>query len=125
MRSRVSIFLSEGLLDILPHCLTMELALGNRITAPRAYEMGLINQVVPDAELMPAAMAMADQILALPPLAVRYTLEAVRNLKKSRIVHANSGQWIESTLEKLMATDDYREALKSFMEKRRPIYTGR
>ncbi len=125
LRSRVPTFLVRGLVDVFPHCQAVELGLGKKIDARKACELGLLNRVVPDSELMPAAMETAGEILELPPLAVRSVVEGVRKLRKSRMVGAEVEKWIASTQDELLATEDYAESLNSFVEKRKPVYRGR
>jgi enoyl-CoA hydratase/carnithine racemase len=66
----------------LPHAIAMEISLSETITARRAYELGLVNRVVPDAELLPAAMQWARRIAALPPTAVRIAVMKVRDRRR-------------------------------------------
>jgi enoyl-CoA hydratase/carnithine racemase len=103
----------------------VELGLGKKIEAQKALELGLLNRVVPDSQLMPAAVEMAEEMLELPPLAVRSVVEGMRKLRKSRTVGADIEAWIASTLDRLLTTEDYVESLQSFVEKRKPVYKGR
>lgn len=125
MRSVMPHPLINGIAGALPDCLVTELGLGARITAYRAYEMGLINRVVADEDLLPEAKKTAETIASLPPLAVESVLEGLR---RSRVLGPRDGdlrRWQEATTRKLLESNDYREALASFLEKRPPTYEGR
>jgi enoyl-CoA hydratase/carnithine racemase len=65
-----------GFLHGLPRHVAMELALGIRISAPRAYDLGLVNRLVADDQLLPTAIALAKELCSLP----RATLIANRSL---------------------------------------------
>jgi enoyl-CoA hydratase len=66
-----------GYLYRFPRNVSMELALGLRMDARRAYELGLVNRLVPDAELLPSAIDLAKQICGLPRGAVMANRELV------------------------------------------------
>jgi enoyl-CoA hydratase/carnithine racemase len=117
--------LLDGIAGALPDCLVTELALGRRIDARRAYEIGLLNAVVDDGELMTEATARAEEIGRLPPLAVE---AVVAGLRRSRAIRPDASElrrWQEQITERLRASEDQREALASFLEKRPPRYEGR
>ncbi len=102
----------------------LELILGgDPITAQEAYRMGLVNQVVPAAELIPAARALAKKIMANAPLAVRFAMEAVNHgLELSQ----QEGQFLEATLFGLVATtEDMKEGTRAFLEKRPAKFVGK
>jgi enoyl-CoA hydratase len=69
-----------GYLYRFPRNVSMELALGLRMEAKRAYELGLVNRLVPDAELLPSAIDLAQQLCRLPRGAVTANRELVDSL---------------------------------------------
>ena len=106
----------------IPWAVAMELLLtGRPITAQRAYDIGLINRVVPAADLMDEAMKLAETICKNGPLAVRTAKEiAVRALG------LESGFVLEKALgDRVMKSDDAKEGPRAFAEKRAAKFTGR
>lgn len=102
---------------------TKELVLlGNNINGERALWMGLINDLVPLQKLEEQAQKFAEQFLSLPPLAV--------GLSK-KIIHEGqfmerAGQDLEMEAQsKLLQTEDFKEAIASFFEKRKPVFKGK
>jgi enoyl-CoA hydratase len=102
----------------------MEMILtGTPINAEEARAVGLVNRVVPAAELMTAARAMAAELASKPPLAVRYAMEAVH---RGVDMSFNEACQLEAALFGLvMATEDKREGTAAFLEKRKPEFKGR
>ena len=71
---------SQRLPRLVGKCRALELILtGEPVTAPEAHRMGLVNQVVPAAELLAAAEKLAQKIIANAPLAIKFALEAVNH----------------------------------------------
>ena len=96
---------------------------GDQISAQEAYRIGLVNRVVPAADLMNEARALAATLAAKAPVAVRYILDAVQRGLDMALPQA---QVFEATLFGLVAsTDDMREGTKAFLEKRRAEFRGR
>ena len=95
---------------------------GEPITAAEAHRIGLVNQVVPAAELLTAAEKLAQKIVANAPLAIKFALEAVNHgLEMS----AAEGQFLEATLFGLCcSTTDMKEGTRAFLEKRPAKFTG-
>jgi enoyl-CoA hydratase len=96
---------------------------GNPVTADEAWRIGLVNKVVPAADLMAEARGLAQALAAKAPVAVRYILESVSGgLDKA----FEDGQDYEATLFGLVATtEDMREGTRAFLEKRKPEFRGR
>lgn len=106
----------------IPWAVAMELLLtANNIDAKRAYDIGLINKIVPADKLMEEAMAWAEKICQNGPLAVRTAKEiAVRALN-------NEPKFVlEKTMSaRVFQSEDAKEGPRAFAEKRKPNYTGR
>jgi enoyl-CoA hydratase len=96
---------------------------GDLFGAKEAFDMGLVSEVVPDAEVEKRAVAMAAQIAELPPLAIQQTKESVlRGMDAS----LETGLALETrTLQMLFASQDQKEGMAAFIEKRKPRFTGR
>lgn len=92
-----------------------------RISAEEALALGLANKVVPRAELLPTALALAEQIAANAPLAVRAAKRALNAGGREAIGLAAEWQEYQS----IIHTEDRLEGLRAFHEKRRPVYQGR
>ncbi|MGH7130185.1 MAG: enoyl-CoA hydratase-related protein [Planctomycetaceae bacterium] len=104
--------------------LALEILLsGEMIPASRAFEIGLVNKVVPAAGLMAEAMKVAGAWAAKAPLAARYILEAVNHGCEMPLADA---QFLEASLFGLVAaSDDMKEGTKAFLEKRSASWRGR
>ena len=102
----------------------MEMILtGEPVTADEALAMGLVNRVVPPEKLMEEARALAETIAARPKLAIQYATEAVLRCVEGSLVE---GLAHESYLHALSCgTEDKKEGVASFLEKREPKFTGR
>jgi enoyl-CoA hydratase len=96
---------------------------GDRISAAEAERIGLVNKVVPPENLMGAAEEMARKIMSRSPVAVRAAMEAVNF---GLDMPFEQGQFLEATLFGLLcATDDMKEGMNAFLEKRQANFPGR
>ncbi len=105
----------------IPWAVAMELLLvGDNLSAERAYDIGLINKIVPKEELMDAAMKVAEKICKNSPLAVRTAKEIV-----VRQANLEPGFVLEKALgARVFGSHDANEGPKAFMEKRKPNFKG-
>src|SRR5881296_1234253 len=104
--------------------IAMQLVLtGEMITAQEAHRIGLVNEVVAAAELIPRAEAIAQKIIANAPLAVQYAMEAVN---KGMEMTLAEGLYLEAVLFGVScATEDKKEGTTAFLEKRQAQFKGK
>ena len=115
---------TQRVLSQLPYPIAMEMLLtGDAIDAATAARWGLVNRVLPPAEVLPAAMEVARRIAANAPLAVQAAKElAIR----SRDLDLASGLRMEQVVQRaLRETADAKEGARAFAEKRPPRFEGR
>ncbi|MBI4987131.1 MAG: enoyl-CoA hydratase/isomerase family protein [Rhodocyclales bacterium] len=105
----------------IPYAVAMEMLLtGTNISAQRAYEIGLINKVVPQGKLMDEALALAEKIALNGPLAVRTAKEIV-----VRALNNEPGFVLEKSMgARVFQSEDAKEGPRAFAEKRKPKFTG-
>ena len=101
----------------------MEIILtGEPITADQALAMGLVNRVVPPEQLQPESRTLAETIAQRPRLAIQYAKEAILRSTEGSL---EAGLAHESYLHSLSCgTQDKKEGVASFLEKRKPNFTG-
>ena len=95
---------------------------GEIIRAPEALAMGLISEVVPDAEVLSSALNLANKIAQMPPLAIMQIKEVVL---AGADVSLDTGLMLErKAFELLFSSRDQKEGMNAFIEKRKPNFTG-
>jgi len=102
----------------------MEMILtGRMVEAREAAEIGLVNRVLPPADLLAAAEALAKEVIKNGPLAVAYSIEAI-----NRGLDGTLDEGLELEAEifgRTCATEDFKEGANAFLEKRKPDFRGR
>jgi enoyl-CoA hydratase/carnithine racemase len=96
---------------------------GDVIDARKAAEIGLVSRVVPHDELMPTALGVAKKIASNPPLAVRALKQGLRRTLDPD--WRDVGKWAITQISQLRTTEDSKEGVRAFLEKREPKYVGR
>lgn len=95
---------------------------GEPITAVEAFRLGLVNRVLPAADLMREATLLATTLAGKAPIAMRYIIDAVHTGLEMPLPAA---QLVEATLFGLVSSSaDMREGTRAFLEKRKPVFQG-
>lgn len=108
----------------LPRAVALEMiAVGEPIGAQRAYDLGLVNKVVPADDVLDTAIEMARKISGNAPLSVRESLRIARASHET--AETESIADMNRTMQFLITTDDFKEGPRAFIEKREPVWKGR
>jgi enoyl-CoA hydratase len=112
----------DPILQIVGYAVTAELLIEGRVFNGReAYEKGLLSRLVPESEVQAEALAQARRIAQGSPLSARFHKRAMRTLRGELPITAE-----EAAAQGAFAfTEDFREAARAFLEKRRPVFRGR
>ena len=104
--------------------LTMEMVLNNRtLTADEARQFGLVNRVVPVERYLDVALALAIEIASRAPLAVRIAKEAVNQAFEGSLTDGLANE--RRLFYMLFATEDQKEGMQAFSEKRKALWKGK
>jgi len=96
---------------------------GKPVAGREAFAMGLCSEVLPDEEVQGAALKMAGQIAAMPPIAVAQIKEVVL---AGQDISLDAAIMLErKAFQLLFDTEDQKEGMHAFIEKRKPVYKGR
>jgi len=96
---------------------------GRLVDAAEALRLRLVSRVVPHAELLPRALELAQSIAANPPLAVQRLKAGLRRALDPD--WHDLGRWVSASLGELFRTEDHREGVAAFLEKREARFVGR
>jgi enoyl-CoA hydratase/carnithine racemase len=96
---------------------------GEQVSAREAYEMGLVSRIVPRAELSPAVDALARALAGFSPMALGLAKEAAATV--AGMEYGASLRYLREMITLVALSDDAREGIKAFFEKRLPNWTGR
>jgi enoyl-CoA hydratase len=96
---------------------------GRIIDGATAKELRLVSRVVPHEQLMPTALSLAREIASNPPLAVQRLKAGLRRALDPD--WDDLGRWVSASLGELFQTEDHKEGVRSFLEKREPHFVGR
>jgi enoyl-CoA hydratase len=109
---------------IIPHSLARRMMLtGDRISADEMYRRGLIEASLPPEELMPYALAMAQKIASKSPLATMLAKDSMNTIENLTL--RDGYRYEQNNTAKLVKSEDSKEAVRAFVEKREPVFTGR
>ncbi|MAE96621.1 MAG: crotonase [Deltaproteobacteria bacterium] len=93
-----------------------------KISGPEALRIGLVNEVWPMAELKDRAQALAQELAAMPPIAVAGVLRCVVTAGERSLAEGLAEE--RRAVMQTMGTKDQQEGMRAFLEKRRPVFTG-
>lgn len=112
----------QGLIDVVGRPVALEILLEGRILGAReAYEKGLVNRVVPDANVVEEGYAMARRVAEGAPLVARWHKKFARRLADPRPLAEH--EYAESYA--CFGTEDFRIGVQAFLAKKKPEFTGR
>jgi enoyl-CoA hydratase len=104
--------------------LAMEIILNDRkLTAQEAYQFGLVNRVVPVSDYLDEALKLANEIASRAPLAVRAAKKMINASFESSLTNGLAEE--KQAFYNLFNTEDQKEGMKAFVEKRKPKWTGK
>ncbi len=104
--------------------IAMEMILNNRtLTAQEAYQFGMVNRVVPVADYLEAALKLAEEIASRAPLATRAAKKMIDQAFEGPLSEGLATE--KQEFYNLFATEDQKEGMKAFVEKRKPDWKGK
>ncbi|MFM9942204.1 MAG: enoyl-CoA hydratase/isomerase family protein [Hyphomicrobiaceae bacterium] len=112
---------NHGHVANVPYPIAMEMALGFRFTAERFYQVGFLNRLAPQDQLIPTAMAMAEHMLSLPPASRVNTVHMMRQMRPEPSDAQNA---LAKKLHEHGDKSDLMESRAAFAAKRKPQFKG-
>ena len=95
------------------------------ISAQRAYEVGIANYVLPIEQLEAKTFELAESILANSSLVITLLKEEIHVLAQAQPLTVETFERIQGVRRRIYDSDDYQEGIRSFFEKRKPVFRGR
>jgi enoyl-CoA hydratase len=115
---------TQRLARLLGKQLAMEMVLNNRtLTAAEALQFGLVNRVVPVADYLNEAVNLAEEIASRAPLAIRMAKDSVNAAFEGTLTEGLKTE--KRNFYPLFSTEDQKEGMRAFIEKRKPNWTGK
>jgi enoyl-CoA hydratase/carnithine racemase len=116
----------ERFIDVIGVAYTKQLFLtGRNLDADRAERIGLVNEVVADGEVESAALALASEIAGNAPLSMKGNKRAIETLARFPRLTAEQERELVELRRSCFASEDFREGIRAFAERRRPRWQGR
>jgi enoyl-CoA hydratase/carnithine racemase len=116
----------ERFIDVIGVAHTKQLFLtGRNLEAARAERIGLVNEVVPDDEVAESALTLASEIAANAPLSMRGNKHAIEMLARFPRLTAEQERELVELRRSCFASEDFREGIRAFAERRAPRWRGR
>jgi enoyl-CoA hydratase/carnithine racemase len=112
---------NHGHLANMPYPIAMEMALGFRFTAERFYQVGFLNRLAPQAELIKTASGMAEHLLSLPPAS---RVNTVHMMRRMRPEPSDAHKALAARLHDHGDKSDLMESRAAFSQKRKPNFKG-
>jgi len=97
--------------------------MGHRVPGPELYRLGVVEACVPADELMPTAMKFATEIASKAPLAVQLFKQSLNAIEEMSL--RDGYRYEQDMTVQIGKTEDSKEAIRAFVEKRKPVFQGR